>query len=410
MLACRSHKVGAPPINPGRLIQRLLPFWAVVWIACQPGGDELAPGVVHHEIHLSSGPWWIHVVEVDLPIAWKKGVRLRTVDAEPAGGLETTSSMAREALAAINGGFFYARETFRVAGLQVRDGCLLQKPQGQSAFAITGDGQPLIAVFHLQAGLISADGESLPIAGFNQLPRADELSLYNYYSQTIYDSVRAEIGFQLQGLDGGSAINDTVAVRVMQVRRRAWPLLLERMQWVVAGAKKGLHAGRIAPGDTVQLFLRLEPRRRGFAAAGNIQEAIGGGPRILRDGRVAIEYEEEQLGRSFAEDRHPRTAIGYSQDGRTLFLVTVDGRQPGYSVGMSLAELADFMRTRLDGFTRSRDNAYQALNLDGGGSTTMVIRQQVVNSPSDQTGERPVANALLLVTPESAAAKSRASL
>ena len=409
MSAFRSYKVSVPSANPGRLIQRLLPFWTAVWIACQPGGDELVQGVVHHEIHLSSGPWSIHVVEVDLPIAWKKGVRLRAVDAEPAGGLETTSSMARGALAAINGGF-YVKETFRVAGLQVRDGCLLQKPQGQSAFAITGDGQPLIAVFHLEAGLISADGKSLPIAGFNQRPGADELSFYNYYSQTMYDSVRAEIGFQLQGLDGRSAINDTVATRVMQVRRRAWPLLLERMQWVVAGAKEALHAGRIAPGDTVQLFLRLEPQRRGFAAVGNIQEAIGGGPRILRDGRVAIEYEEERLSRSFAEDRHPRTAIGYSQDGRTLFLVTVDGRQPGYSVGMSLAELADFMRTRLDGFTRSRDNAYQALNLDGGGSTTMVVRQQVVNSPSDQTGERPVANALLVVTSESVAAESGTSL
>ena len=82
-----------------------------------------------------------------------------------------------------------------------------------------------------------------------------------------------------------------------------------------------------------------------------------------------------------------------------LFLVVVDGRQPGYSVGMSLAELAEFMRMRLADFALARENAYQALNLDGGGSATMVVGEQVVNSPSDPTGERPVANALLVVAP-----------
>ncbi|MFT7696425.1 MAG: exopolysaccharide biosynthesis protein, partial [Candidatus Latescibacterota bacterium] len=102
---------------------------------------------------------------------------------------------------------------------------------------------------------------------------------------------------------------------------------------------------------------------------------------------------------SFAEERHPRTAVGYSQNGEVLFLVVVDGRQPGYSVGMTLAELAGFMRMRLADFSSTHENAYQALNLDGGGSTTMVVEDEVVNSPSDQTGERPVANVLLVSGP-----------
>ena len=57
------------------------------------------------------------------------------------------------------------------------------------------------------------------------------------------------------------------------------------------------------------------------------------------------------------------------------------------------------MRIRLSDFSLARENAYQALNLDGGGSTTMVVADQVVNNPSDPTGERPVANALLVVAP-----------
>lgn len=375
---------------------------ASAWNACQPGeldarSEEVAVGVVHHRVHLVKGPWRIHVLEIDLPRAWKAGIRLRTAKG-PEGGAEKTSVMADQALAAINGDFFsHSRGKTRVAGLQIHEGSLQQQPHGRSAFAISKEGVPLIAIFRLQAGLITAAGQTLEIAAYNHAPEAKELSFYNHYSQSFHDSVRAALGFQLQSLRDMKAVNDTVATRVMQVRRQAWPLLLERGQWLVAAGEEYAYGDRIAPGDTVQFFLRLLPLGERPPQVGRLQEAIGGWPRILRDGRVKIEYAEEGLSRSFAENRDPRTAIGHSQDGRVLFLVTVDGRQPGYSVGMSLEELADFMRTRLSKFSRSRENAYQALNLDGGGSTTMVVRQQVVNSPSDPTGERPVANVLLVV-------------
>ncbi|NLH76279.1 MAG: phosphodiester glycosidase family protein, partial [Acidobacteria bacterium] len=82
-----------------------------------------------------------------------------------------------------------------------------------------------------------------------------------------------------------------------------------------------------------------------------------------------------------------RTAVGVRADGR-LLLVTVDGRQPEHSVGMSIAELAALI---------GELGAVEALNMDGGGSTTMVVGGRVVNGPSDLTGERPVGDALLLV-------------
>jgi exopolysaccharide biosynthesis protein len=377
---------------------------AALGVACQPGGGvKLAAGVIYHEINLPEGPWWIHVIEIDLPRAWKAGIRLRA--ANPAsGGLEKTSVIARNALAAVNGDFYLELndQRIRVAGLQILDGCLQQPPQGRSAFAITRNGQPLIAVFRLEAGLLAADGQTLRIAHLNRDPAAAEMSfLQPCCVRADRDSVSAEFGYQLQRLTPASAINDTVPARVMQVRRRAWPLLLEPDQWLVAAGANYPQADRILPGDTVRVFLRLLPKDGQLPDPGDLQEAISGGPRILRDGRVSIEYAEEHLNRNFAEEQHPRTAIGYSRDGRILFLVTVDGRQPGYSVGMSLAELADFMRRRLAEFARSRENAYQGLNLDGGGSTTMVVRQQVVNRPSDQTGERVVASALLVVGPES---------
>ena len=88
-----------------------------------------------------------------------------------------------------------------------------------------------------------------------------------------------------------------------------------------------------------------------------------------------------------AEARHPRTAVGLSRDGGTLWLLVVDGRSTR-SVGMTLVELADVLR---------RQGAWQALNFDGGGSTTMVLGDAVVNAPTDPTGERAVGSALLLV-------------
>ncbi len=368
---------------------------AAVWLLAGCGaGDrsarELGPGITYHKVHLLEGPWWIHVVEVDLPRAWQQGVRLRAVSApSDKGGVERTSALAKGALAAVNGDFFYTSETSHTAGLQISAGALLQAPQRRSAFAITASGKPLIAAFQMEMGIATAAGRVLPVQGFNRTPREGELSLYNFHAQSWQDSVHAALGFQLQSLGGRSIINDTLAMRVLQLRRRAWPLVLEPGQWLLAAGSA--YAGEeIVPGDTVQLFCRLLPARE------RLLEALGGGPRILRDGRISIEYEEERLSRSFAEERHPRTAVGYSQNGQVLFLVVVDGRQPGYSVGMTLGELADFMRMRLADFSMAHENAYQALNLDGGGSTTMVVEDEIVNSPSDQTGERPVANVLLI--------------
>jgi exopolysaccharide biosynthesis protein len=74
------------------------------------------------------------------------------------------------------------------------------------------------------------------------------------------------------------------------------------------------------------------------------------------------------------------------KDGKFL-MITVDGRQPGVSVGMSLYELADYLLSI---------GAVDAMNLDGGGSTTMFLDGRVVNTPSDKEGERKVSDAILV--------------
>ena len=113
---------------------------------------------------------------------------------------------------------------------------------------------------------------------------------------------------------------------------------------------------------------------------------LGGGPQLIKDGKIAITNAQEKITPAFVNDGHPRTAIAKLSSGKIL-LVTIDGRQPGESIGMSLTMLADLLM---------EFGAVDAMNLDGGGSTTMVIHNKVVNRPSDQTGERPVGDAILV--------------
>lgn len=113
---------------------------------------------------------------------------------------------------------------------------------------------------------------------------------------------------------------------------------------------------------------------------------VGGAGLLVRNGRALTEWERERLSPAFATTRHPRTLIGQDRAG-TIWLVTVDGRQPGRAEGMTFAELQVLCR---------RLALVDALNLDGGGSTTMVVDGAVVNRPSDLTGPRSVSDAILV--------------
>ena len=113
-------------------------------------------------------------------------------------------------------------------------------------------------------------------------------------------------------------------------------------------------------------------------------EALGGFPLLLRGGSRVGDLEVTERP-AFAAARHPRTALGYDPDRNLLWVVVVDGRQPSYSEGLTLPEVADLMKAL---------GVEEALNLDGGGSSVMVLRGIAVSRPSDATGERPVVNGL----------------
>lgn len=369
---------------------------SIFFAGCVAGDHLVKPlyeGVVYHKIQILDGPWWIHVVEVDIGVARRSGVHFKVESAKnEIGGVQRTSVMARDALAAVNGDFFYLLDSRLKTGIHVQDGQIFHEPQSRSAVVIQSDGSPLISKFNLELGFVKRSGERVLIDGLNRFPKTDEIVLFNNLAISTHDSVFAAIGFKLQSLYRPSKyrVNDTLVVRVLQARRRAWPLALDKDEWFLAAGHGHEEGSNISPGDTLALFSNLDPAKM------PVNQALGGGPRLLRDGEISVEFKIEGLSRNFAEERHPRTALGYSEGEKTLFLIAVDGRQPGYSVGMKLNELAKFMRFEIGKFMVSGENVYQALNLDGGGSTTMVVEGVVVNAPSDQTGERAVANAFLV--------------
>lgn len=118
-----------------------------------------------------------------------------------------------------------------------------------------------------------------------------------------------------------------------------------------------------------------------------MKTAVGGGPVLVQRNAIAISNEQEMkfTGRAI-EDRHPRTAIGYSKDGWLLILVA-EGRRPGIAEGLTLKQTAQLLLEW---------DCEEGLNLDGGGSSSLLINGKRTITPSDKEGERAVPGVFLI--------------
>jgi hypothetical protein len=165
----------------------------------------------------------------------------------------------------------------------------------------------------------------------------------------------------------------------------AAPAAVPGLAWLVyRGPVMPPALDRLRVGDTLAVEARIgAPDPRVWRDA---PDAVGGAGLLVAGGRPVADWTPEKTADTFRADRHPRTLIGVDGEGN-IWLVAVDGRNPGVSVGMSFAELQ-----RLCVALGLRD----ALNLDGGGSTTLVVNGRIVNQPSDVTGSRPVSDAIVV--------------
>ena len=363
------------------------------WLSRPPSGSQelrtVAPGVEHSRITRghksedgSTGPWLINLLRVDL-----RQVDLRVAHALDEGvGLETTSSIAARygAIAAVNAGFFRTAGTYRgePAGVLVVDGRLISEPlDGRAAIGLIRSAIGAGIIFgHLKfSGYVESDrGRRSSISGLNRPRGAEELIVYTpeFHRTTLTTPggveaiVRRNKIIRVRDGEGSSAIPaDGFVISACGSARK----------WVLANLSAGSRVRMDSNVAPVESEMAESWKRAAFI--------VGGGPQLIKDARVAITFEAEKIAPRFVTDRHPRTAIARLRDGRML-VATVDGRQPGVSAGMSLPDLADLLL---------EFGAREAINLDGGGSTTMVVKGQVVNIPSDQTGERPVSDAILVL-------------
>lgn len=328
-----------------------------------------------------SGPWRIHVLiadpeKIDVQVA-------HSTDA--AIGLETTSDLAirRGALAAINGGYY--RMKGLLAGdsqgvLQI-DGAVLSEPdRGRGAVGFFENGGVTQSVFGrltFAGAVVLEDGTEVAIDGINRPRKPSEIVLYT--SEFHRTTLTAPGGVEV-AIDGG---------RIAGIRENEGSTEIPCGGSVVSIGPERIAevAPRLRRGSSATVKIKLisllpDPEGRWDRAEG----ILGGGPLLLWQGRRLEEPEKESISTVFFRARHPRTAAGVRADG-TLVFVTVDGRRPGVSVGMSIPELTDLM---------VRLGCVSAVNLDGGGSTTMVVEGHIVNVPTDSNGARANGDAILL--------------
>jgi exopolysaccharide biosynthesis protein len=343
----------------------------------------LAPGVVHLATTDPSGPFAINVVTVDLAAPSKVDVAL-ALDVLP--GQETTSSMARRrgATVAVNGDYVDPAGAGRPIHAFAWDGRLLQTPGILGNNHAVDDretavfmGRPIVQV----VAEVPRTGLTLAVQQVNRgAPAGDEVALFTPEGATLErppaDATSARL--RAAGPVGVRADGWTeTAYAVEAVGPLGGPVPTGTV--VLSTPATGAHAPDLAalePGDQVTVAWS-------FAAWPGILETSGGNPTLVRNGRVLSGNVD---GTTPFHRRNPRTAVGATADGR-LLIVTVDGRRPGHSVGMSLRELAELF---------VRLGARSAINLDGGGSTTMVINGTIVNRVSDPQ-ERRVPTALLVL-------------
>jgi hypothetical protein len=365
----------------------LLAVLAFAGLAVGQDAVPIAPGATHRHIYRPEGPWVINIVESELAepllelhsVLGGGGKVGRSALPEMLG---TWASHGRIPVAAVNGDFFAmagGAYTTIPLGLQVEEGELVTLPDpSRSVFCRLADGSARISVIKISAWLTGPAGLLYPIAGLNRPPERGELVLFTrrFGQETrAADSLKQ---FTLAGLSGPIKASGEVSARVSAIAVNARTAIPEQGAVLVANGVAAYGLRGLKEGDEVRVLTRVEPEM------GEIRTAIGGGPRLVREGRISVENREERFADSFAARPHPRTGVGLR--GGTLVMVTVDGRQPGYSEGMTLNEFAQLFCDL---------GCTEAMNLDGGGSTTMMVRTQVVNSPSDGAPRR-VANALAI--------------
>lgn len=325
--------------------------------------NNVDTGIKHIKMvkYYNGKPVKINVVEMNNKVASNYEVK-PAIASVTLPNKRTVRNIAQRtnSIVAINGGFFKPQTGVPLGTLMIDKKIYTGPIYDRVALGIFKDGYDV--------GRVQLDGK---IIGNNQEIKIDNINQPRMLSSYIlaytrdwgkYAHVSPQYGVQLQIV--GNKITAASAN----------PLSIPENGYVLVGPKSKL--GKLFGADYVDVEIKTNPKWE------NVQHIISGGPYLLKDNQIFIDMTAQKL--QSIGGRNPRTAIGYTED-NNLVLVAVDGRE-GSSVGLTLVELAKLMKTL---------GCTNAINLDGGGSTVMYIKGQIVNHPH-QPGGIALSNALVI--------------
>ena len=356
-----------------------------------------------------NGPWEINVLEID-PAEFSGRLSIDLAGGSVAG-LAPVSAIAERAgaRAAINGSFFVMHEADGivgdVAGLSVLEGRVYSEPlNGRAALVIANNPKLSVSIEDAaaQVDLVLKNGTRIPVDGINRTPGrsrncgndGDHPTSMALHDVTCLDDGEIIILDEKAGFELGPSLSFRAFVDHAGLVLDHEPPdgLPENGYLVIAtGDRTEELAQALQPGEFVEIETAFEEGDRDVFALNGAPLLLQGGASIDRAHLEGWPL-DELTPAALADEMHqwfnlraPRTAVGIRKDGHILF-VTIDGRRGDVSVGATIDELREVMRAM---------GAVDALNLDGGGSTTLVVDGEIKNTPSDKTGPRPVADAVL---------------
>jgi len=298
-------------------------------------------------------------------------------------GRERVTSMEKDVsdsatVAGVNGDFFNWKDG-HPTGILMQNGVLQSQPyRSRSSIGVAAATGKLtvgrVALYGYWKGL----GQRRPLTGLNQPPRGDGTSLFTPVWGARTPALAGAAEAVLKPFPPATVDGDLTGTVTAQTSGGNTPIPRDGAVLVAHGSQAAKLISEAPPpaGITVHMVLRPD-----WTATG-ITDALGGGPVVVRNGRAVYTAGEDFLPSQVAP-RDPRTGVGQRRDGK-IVLVVVDGRQPGYSVGLTNFELAQAL-TRFGAVTGSA--------LDSGGSSTMAFDGKLLNRPSDRS-ERAVAETL----------------
>lgn len=386
--------------------------------ALPPLETPLQIGYAEYHPLSAMGTWHINVLEIEVNAF--EGRLANRLAGNQVQGVETVLQLAErsEAIAAINANFFVMHEQDGVVGdptgLLIENGRLLSEGLNHQPAVVIQNTPQLTAklVYPLTDIRLSwDDGDISPVAGINRAAGKvrncgigdAQGSALAAHDKTCLRSNELVLLTREAGFEPGP---DTLSVSInAQGQLSAFHPDSQSDDYILTatGNLRPYLQAKLKDKSTLTVAFNVsEENGQPMLSSDNI-EALAAGPTLLYHGQASrrehiegwqlstsADHQRRLLVHRWINLRNPRTALGITAKGNIL-LVTVDGRQPGVSAGLSIEELRHLMLAL---------GAYDGINLDGGGSTTMVINNQVVNSPSShQNALRPVANALLVLSP-----------